>query len=204
MKILKYVGIVIVVLIAAFVIMALMQPDHGSVSSSIKINAAPESVYAECVNIKKMDAWSPWHAIEPSAFSYEGPEEGVGATSKWNSENPDLGIGSLQIVEVRENEYIKSEMKFEGFNGTFNSWVKIEEDGDGSNVTWGYDYSEIDLIGRFFMSLMDINEEMMPKFEKGLSDLKQIVESKPAPQPEVMEEGIASDSTMTEEVTEGE
>ena len=204
MKILKIIGIILLVIIVGCLGMAIMQSDHGSINSSISINASPESVYEECVNIKKMDAWSPWHAIEPSAFSYEGPEEGVGATSKWNSENPELGIGSLKIIEVTPNEYLKSDMKFEGFDGTFNSWVKIEEEGEGSKVTWGYDYSDIGLMGRFFMSLMDVNEEMLPKFDQGLADLKKIVESKPTPEPEVMEEGMASDSTAMETPMESE
>ena len=35
-------------------------------------------------------------------------------------------------------------------------------------------------------------------FDQGLADLKQIVEAKPAAEPEMMEEAMESDSTMVE------
>ena len=198
MKILKIIGAIVALLVIVFFVMSLTSSPEGSLESSITIKAPPEVVYEECVNIKKLDAWSPWHNIEPEAFSYEGPEEGVGAKSIWNSENPDLGVGSLTIVEAVTNEMIKTDMVFEGFNGDFGSWIKLEPNDEGTKVYWGYDYSNLDLIGRFFMSIMDINEEMLPKFDEGLNDLKGIVESKPVPEP-VMDEMAESDSTVVSE-----
>lgn len=196
MKILKIIGAIVVIAIIAFVAMALSASPEGSIESSIVIDAPPEMVYEECVDIKKMDAWSPWHNLEPSAFTYEGPASGVGARSVWSSENPELGNGSLEIVEAVPNKSLKTKMVFEGFNGQFYSWVKLEPQGENkTEVVWGYNYSDLDLIGRFFMSIMDINEEMTPKFEEGLADLKEIVESKPTPEPEMSEEMMESDST---------
>ncbi|MEQ9169063.1 MAG: SRPBCC family protein [Fulvivirga sp.] len=199
MKALKIIVIILIIIIGVALVMAVTQPSEGSLESSIVINASPEMIYEEAINIKKMDVWSPWYNIEPSAFSYEGPEEGVGATSKWVSENPDLGVGSLTIIEAVPNESLRTKMVFEGFNGTFNSWLKLTPEGDATKVEWGYDYSELDMVARFFMSMMDINEQMTPMFEKGLEDLRQIVESKPTPEPEIMEEEIAMDSLAIEE-----
>lgn len=199
MKALKIIGIILVLVIGIALVMAIMQPTEGSLESSIMIDASPEMIYEEAVNIKKMDVWSPWYNIEPSAFSYEGPEEGVGATSKWVSENPDLGIGSLTIIEAVPNKSIKTKMVFEGFNGTFNSRLNLTAEGESTKVVWGYDYSELDIVARFFMSLMDINEQMTPMFEEGLVDLKEIVESKPMPEPEIIEEEMAADSLATVE-----
>ncbi len=196
MKILKIIGAIVMIAIIAFVAMALSASPEGSIESSIVIDAPPEMVYEECVDIKKMDAWSPWHNLEPSAFTYEGPASGVGARSVWSSENPELGNGSLEIIEAVPNKSLKTKMVFEGFNGQFYSWVKLEpQDENKTEVVWGYNYSDLDLIGRFFMSIMDINEEMTPKFEEGLADLKEIVESKPTPEPEMSEEMMESDST---------
>lgn len=196
MKVLKIVGAIVVIAIIAFFAMASSADSEGSIESSIVIDAPPEMVYEECIDIKKMDAWSPWHNIEPDAFTYEGPASGVGAKSVWASENPELGNGSLTIIEAVPNESIKTDMVFEGFNGQFNSWVKLEpQDDNKTKVIWGYNYSDLDLMGRFFMSIMDINEEMTPKFEEGLADLKEIVEAKLTPEPEMSEEMMESDST---------
>ncbi|TRX49214.1 SRPBCC family protein [Fulvivirga sp. M361] len=204
MKVLKVIGIILAVVVvifaATFFIVSSGQPAEGNLESSIVISASPETIYEEAVNIKKLDAWSPWYAMDPGAYTYEGPEEGVGATSKWSSENPELGIGSLKIIEAVENKSIKTQMKFEGFNGNFSSYLNLEPAENGTKVVWGYNYKDIDQVGRFFMGLMDVNEEMMPMFEKGLSDLKQIAEAKPVPTAEVMEPVTeASDSTIAEE-----
>jgi uncharacterized protein YndB with AHSA1/START domain len=198
MKILKIIVIVIVVIVVGALVFAMMQPSEGSIESSIVINASPESVYEEAVNIKKMDAWSPWYNLDPAAFTYEGPEEGVGATSKWESENEELKTGSLKIIEAVPNEMIRTEMKFGDFEGNFSSWVKLSAEGEGTKVIWGYNYSDLPLIGRFFTGLIDMDVEMMPKFEQGLSDLKQIVEAKPVAEPEMMEEVMEADATMVE------
>ncbi|HNP18081.1 MAG TPA: SRPBCC family protein [Fulvivirga sp.] len=198
MKILKIIIVVVVVLVLGALAFAMMQPAEGSLQSSIVINASPASVYEECVDIKKLDAWSPWYNIEPAAFSYEGPVKGIGATSMWDSEKEELGKGSLKIIEAVPNEFIRTEMKFESFPGKFSSWIKLSPEGEGTKVVWGYDYSEINIIGRFFMGMMDINTTMLPMFEQGLADLKQIVEAKPVAEPEMMEEAMESDSTMVE------
>ncbi len=198
MKILKIIIVVVVVLVVGALAFAMMQPSEGKLESSIMINATPESIYEEVVNIKKLDAWSPWYKIEPAAYYYEGPEEGVGATSKWDSENPELRKGSITIIEAVPNKSIKTEMKFEGMDANFGSWVSIEPMGDQSKVTWGYTFGNLSLMWRFIFGLGDMNEEMMPKFEQGLADLKQTVEAKPVAEPEMMEEGMESDSTMVE------
>ncbi len=196
MKVLKIIGAIVLIAIIAFLAMAWSADAEGSIESSIVIDASPEMVYEECIDIKKMDAWSPWHNIEPGAFTYEGPSSGVGAKSVWSSDNPELGNGSLTIIEAEPNESIKTDMVFEGFNGQFNSWIVLAPQGENqTKVVWGYNYSDLDLMGRFFMSIMDINEEMTPKFEEGLADLKEIVESKPMPEPKMSEEMMESDST---------
>jgi len=200
MKVLKVIGIIVGILLIAFLALSLTSSPEGSLESSIIIEAPPAAVYEECVNIKKMDAWSPWYNLDPASFSYEGPEEGVGAKSNWDSEHQELGQGSVTIVEAEENRLIRTKMAFGDFAGDFGSWVKLEPVDEGTKVIWGYDYSNLDLVGRFFMSIMDINEEMMPKFDEGLADLKATVEAKPVEQPDALTTPVEQDSIPADSI----
>lgn len=197
MKALKIIGVLILLLVITFYIIVSGSPAEGQIEDSIVINAPVEVVYEEVINIKKLDAWSPWYNLDPDAYTYEGPAEGVGATSKWDSENSELRKGSITIVEATPNQGIKTDMVFDGIDGKFNSWVHLESQGDQTKVTWGYSYSGLGTFWRFIFGLGDTEAEMRPKFEKGLADLKAIAEAKPIPEPEAIE--ISPDST---EVTE--
>ena len=201
MKALKIIGGIIVGLVVLLVIVFYAvvsgQPPEGGLEDSIVINAPAELVYEEVVNIKKLDAWSPWHNMDPDAFSYEGPEEGVGATSKWDSELQDLSKGSVTITEAIPNQGIKTKMTFEGMTGDFASSIKLEETDGQTKVTWGYTFENLDNVGRFFVGLMDMDTDMRPMFVEGLNDLKTIVEAKPIPEPVVLEE-VEMDSDSTE------
>ena len=203
MKVLKIVGGIVLVLIVVIAIIFYSvvsgQPPEGGLEDSIVINAPVELVYEEVVNIKKLDAWSPWHNLDPDAFTYEGPEEGVGAISKWNSELQDLGKGSLTITEAIPNQSLKTKMVFDGMSGDFASSIKLEETDGQTKVTWGYTFQNLDNVGRFFVGLMDMETEMRPMFVQGLNDLKNIVEAKPIPEPEPDSAEIASDSPATSE-----
>ncbi len=172
------VGLILIIAVVFFVVVS-GQPAHGGLEDSIVINAPAELVYEEVINIKKLDAWSPWHNLDPESFTYEGPEEGIGATSKWNSVLQDLGTGSLTIVEAIPNQGIKTKMDFGGMAGDFSSTVDLEPQGEQTKVTWGYTFENMDALGRFFVGLMDIEKEMRPMFQQGLNDLKNIVEAKP-------------------------
>lgn len=191
MKILKIVGGIFIILIIAIAIGAYSiisgQPAEGGLEDSIVINAPAELVYEEMINIKKLDAWSPWYNLDPEAYSYEGPEEGVGAKSIWNSELQELGTGSLTIVEAVPNKSLKTKMVFGGMAGDFSSHISLEDTGGQTKVVWGYTFENLDNQGRLVVGLMDIEANLRPMFVQGLGDLKAIVEAKPLPQPETIE-----------------
>ncbi|MEO0555038.1 MAG: SRPBCC family protein [Bacteroidota bacterium] len=201
MKALKIIGGIIFVLIAIIAVIAYSiisgQPAEGGLEDSIVINAPASSVYEEMVNIEKLDAWSPWYNLDPDAYTYEGPEAGVGATSKWDSENPELQKGSLTITETIPNKSLKTKMIFEGMTGDFSSSIKLEETNGQTTVTWGYTFQNLDNVGRLFVGMMDMETDMRPMFVQGLNDLKTIVEAKPLPEPEIAE--VASYSTVISE-----
>jgi effector-binding domain-containing protein len=89
------------------------------------------------------------------------------------------GSGSQEIVEIRNNEYIKSKLVFTDWDGeTFTEFI-LKADGENTNVTWTMEGSEFPFMARGFIFLMGGNKMIEKDYEEGLASLKKIVEAKP-------------------------
>ncbi len=199
MKILKIIGIVVVAIIVIVLIYASMQPSEGKLERSIVIERPAEMVYEQVSVMKNFNNWSPWFTIDPDTkYTYEGPEGGVGAKMSWQSEHPEVGEGSQWIIDAEENKEVHLELDF-GFQGGYYSDVYLAEMDQGTEVTWTYRYEDLGLMSAFFVGMMDAETMVGDSYEQGLIALKKHVEDQPLPEPEVIEEEIATDSTLVEE-----
>jgi len=187
MKALKFVGIGLGALLVIVIVITSVQSPKTHLERSIVVNASPASVFKYVNNFKNFNTWSPWHSIDPNtAYTFEGPEEGVGAKMFWKSEHEEVGEGEQWIVESEENKRVKSGMKFGGFEGEYFAEVVLEPaDNNSTKVTWHY-YGDVSkasafgaAAGKFFGMFMD--GMLGPQYEKGLSSLKEVVEKEPAP-----------------------
>ena len=88
-------GLVVVVLgIGAFL------PKDFRVERSIEIDASPEVVFEQVSSLRKWNAWSPWIARDPSIKNeFTGPDDGVGATVSWTSEESGDGTQTITLSE---------------------------------------------------------------------------------------------------------
>lgn len=199
MKILKFIGLGLVAIVVVAVIYGSFQPKEGQIERSIVIERSPEVIYPEVSTMKSFNEWSPWFTIDPETkYTYEGPESGVGAKMSWESDHPDVGAGSQWIVEATENERVTLQLDF-GFEGGYYSDMILKPVENGTEVTWTYRYEDLDLMGALFSSVMDAEGMVANSYETGLPQLKKYVESKPMPEPEIMEEEMETDSLATEE-----
>lgn len=182
MKILKYVGIGLAVILLLAVLFTVFQSPQSHLERSVVINA-PDSVIFEYVNnYQKFNAWSPWAKLDPGTqYMYDGPTAGVGARMSWVSKNPDVGSGAQWIVESEPNRRVKSGMQFGDFEGDFFAVVDIEPTEGGNKVTWHY-YGDVSqasakgaLMGKFFGLFMD--GMLGPQYEDGLKNLKAAAET---------------------------
>ena len=198
MKILKIVGVVLVVLIVVALAYASMQKGAGELERTVVIERPAEMVYSQVSNLKNFNNWSPWFTIDPeTVYSYEGPESGVGAKMSWKSDHPDVGEGSQWITGAKENEEVNLTLDF-GFAGGYYSDMLLEPTDNGTRVTWVYKYQDLDLMGKLFTGLMGAEQMVGDSYEKGLQDLKAYVEAQPLPEPEIIEEEMAMDSLVSE------
>jgi hypothetical protein len=178
MKILKIIGVIVLVIVVILGIVIAMQPAKGHIEKSIVINASPAVVYRELNGFASMTKWSPWAKMDTAAqYIYEGPQTGVGAKVNWDGKK--VGKGSQWIDESVENQRINCQLAFEGFEGEASAAFILSAEGQGTNVVWTYDGENNGISGKAMWLMMG---SMMPgMYEQGLIDLKTYVEGLPTP-----------------------
>jgi effector-binding domain-containing protein len=182
LKTLKRTGLGLAALITLLICVSFILPGKVHVSRSTVINAPAQSAYDQVNTLKNWEKWSPWHQMDTTMLLvYEGPAAGQGARYAW--ESAAMGNGSLAITSVTPNQLIETEMNFGemGISRTHYSFEPVEE---GTKVTWTMDTDGSGVSWKWYVPGKYLNlfmDDMLGKdFEKGLSNLKNYVESLPA------------------------
>lgn len=94
MKILKILGIIVLILIVVPLIAALFVPKEYGVTRTVVINRPLDEVYDFAKYLKNQNQYGKWNLIDPAMeHYYEGEDGTVGFVSGWKSENPQVGHG---------------------------------------------------------------------------------------------------------------
>lgn len=175
MRLIRNILIGLVALVAVAAIVGMFLPRHVAVQREILVEAAPETVFPQVASLQAFSEWSPWGDLDPDmVVTYSGPETGVGNVMEWTSEHPNVGNGRQEIIEVVENESVRTALDF-GDMGTAEAWWRLTPEGDGTRVVWGL---TADMgggpVGRWFGLMMD--GWVGADYERGLSQLQAIVD----------------------------
>lgn len=175
----KKILLFLVILVAAFCGYVAMQPDAFSVKRSAMLNAPPAEVFAQVNDFRNWQEWSPWAKLDPNAkATFSGPDFGKGAKFAWEG-NDHVGQGEMEIVESKPNELIKIDLHFiKPFEGTNDTLFTFKPEGNGTTVSWEMS-GKNNFIGKAMCILMNMDAMVGADFEKGLNNMKAIVE-KPA------------------------
>lgn len=166
-----------IVIVAALVGYAAMQPADYVVSRQITINAPAEKIFPYLNNAKMAEQWAPWIEIDPQAkMSYSGPEAGVGARTSW-TDGKQLGTGSATIVESTVNERVHIKLEYvKPMAMTQDSEYLLSSSGGQSTVIWKVQGKK-SVPERVMCIFMNMDKMVGGFFEKGLNKLKNLVES---------------------------
>ena len=178
MRLLKKIGVAIVIAVVALVGVAYLLPRTVRVERSIVIDAPRATVFALVNGFRLFNKWSPWAPLDPEArYTYEGPDSGAGAKMAWSGDPKKVGSGSQEIVESRPPEMVRTQLDF-GDQGTATALFTLAGEGSGTKVTWGFD-SDLGMnpMSRYFGLMMD--RILGPLYEKGLASLKTLAEGMP-------------------------
>lgn len=175
MRLIRNILIGLVALVAVVALVGMFLPRYVSLQRDVVIDAAPAAVFPRVSSFQAFSEWSPWGDIDPDmVVVYSGPDTGVGNVMEWTSDHPDVGNGRQEILEVVENESVRTALDF-GEMGTAEAWWRLAPDGEGTRVTWGL---TADMgsgpVGRWVGLMMD--SWVGADYERGLARLQAAVE----------------------------
>ncbi|HVB84474.1 MAG TPA: polyketide cyclase [Rhodanobacteraceae bacterium] len=139
-RVIEVLAAVLMVVVLGLVV-ALLMPDEGSTSRSIEVSHNLRHVYDILNNYRRFPDYGVLRAYDPNTtFNLSGPAYGPGATISWQSSNPKVLDGSLDIVSA---EPAAGDVSTQG-SATI-VW-KLKHQGDFLNGWYGHDQRfEIDL-----------------------------------------------------------
>ena len=169
--------IALVILIAAFLVVAALQPSAFRVERSATMSASPAIVFSQVNDLHKFQGWSPWARLDANCkTTYEGPPAGAGAAFSWDG-NSQVGNGRMTITESQAPSLVRTRLDFEKpFKATNYAEFKFTPQGDQTLVTWSM-VGQKNFICKAIGLLMSMDKMCGGQFEQGLSNMKQIVEA---------------------------
>jgi Polyketide cyclase / dehydrase and lipid transport len=166
------------ILLAAVVVVG-TRPSEFRIARTTTIASPSSAVFAQVNDFRKWDAWNPWARIDPAMKqSYEGAPAGVGAVYAWFG-NSQVGEGRMTITESRPSDLIKIRMEFlKPFAATSIAVFTFKPDGDRTIVTWSME-GRNNFIAKAIHLVMNMDRMIGGQFEKGLAEMKSVVEAAP-------------------------
>lgn len=165
------------VLIVLFVIVVLMQSTDFKVSRSKAVNANPAKAFEQVNDLHLMNSWNPWVKLDPNIKqTFEGAPSGKGAIYLWDG-NGNVGAGRQTILESRAPELVRMKLEFfRPFVGTNEVQFTCVPEGNQTVVTWSMT-GQRNFTMKAMSLFMNMDRMCGDSFDKGLSDMKAIVEA---------------------------
>ncbi len=171
------IGFVVIVLVFAAIVA--LQPSGFRVVRTASISAPAPAVFAQVNDFHKWEAWSPYAKLDPAMKkTYEGAAAGIGAIYMWSG-NSEVGEGRTTIVESRPNELIRITLEmFRPFAGTNTVEFTFRPEDNQTAVTWSL-AGRNNFISKAVSLFMNMDKMVGGQFEKGLAQMKSVVEAVP-------------------------
>ena len=173
---LKIIGIAIVVLVAAVLGYAAMQPDTFRIQRSASIQAPPERIFAVLNDFQQSPSWSPYEKKDPAMKrAFSGATVGKGSVYEFDG-NKEVGAGRIEIVESVPPQKVTLQLDFvRPFKASNTVEYTLEPRGDATEVTWAM-HGPSPFISKVMCLFIDMDKMVGTDFEVGLANLKAITE----------------------------
>ena len=176
MKVLRVILIIVAILVAAVLIAPLFSPATAEVTAETTIMRDASQIFPSVASFKERTLWDPWLTQDNTAEATIESKAGfVGSTYAW--EGDDVGTGRMEVISVRNNEYIESHLWFgKATEPALVEW-DFESTDDGTRVVWSFSQETsypVERLGMMFGMIF-----LRQSFELGLANLKELMESIP-------------------------
>lgn len=189
-KILLWIGGIIAVL----VLIVMLLPTRWSVETQETINAPVAMIHAQVNNLREWRNWStPFPVDESMKYTYDGPEEGAGASMNWQGNS---GFGMMRITksETDKGVWFESALGVPKPNST--GAITYVVDGDKVRVTWAGEGDLFPIIGGIFKSAWETG--VVDYYDYALTKLKQRVEKQLAGRPTGIKAAAPADAGVAD------
>jgi hypothetical protein len=175
------IGATLAAAILVFVIVVAMRPSEYRITRTAKMAAPPDEVFAQVNDFHNWNAWSPWAKLDPNAkYTFAGPTSGVGAKFAWAG-NDKVGEGQQEILESRQDELVRINLAFEKpMKDSCTVEFALRPVGEATEVTWSM-FGHQNFIGKACCLFMNMDKMVGGDFEKGLANIKAVVETDQSP-----------------------
>ena len=176
---LEIILIVFAAVIIVFLVVVAMQPSEFRVARSANISGSAPAVFAQVNDFHKWEAWNPWGKIDPAMKQiYEGAAAGIGAIYTWVGNN-EVGEGRMTMTESRPHDLIRIKMEFyKPLAATNTAEFTFKPAGNQTAVTWSMTGNK-NFMAKAIHLFMNMDKMIGGQFEKGLAEMKSIVEASP-------------------------
>jgi len=177
MKILKALGIIIVILAVIIFVGGMFLPKTYSVNRSIVIDAPDSIIYKNIADFNEFLKWNPWAKMEPTArTTISGPIGQPNHIYAW--EGKETGSGQMKIKAIDTNKMVDIELKFlKPFESLADTKFEIRTEGTQNKVTWTMSGDQ-NLISKWMGVFMSMDSMIGKDFEDGLKYLKEKSENR--------------------------
>lgn len=180
MKILKWLFIIVVIIIAIPLIAAIFIPKDYSVSREVVINKPRQDVFDYVKFLKNQNDFSKWATLDPHMKkTFTGTDATVGFVSAWESDSSNVGAGEQEIKSIKNGERIDYEIRFKKpFESTSSAYMTTDDAGaNQTKVKWVF-YGNMPYPMNLMKVIMNMDESVGNDLQTGLNNLKGIVEKK--------------------------
>ena len=175
-KFLRFVVILLVVVIAAVLILGLVEPRDITVMRTVMIKAPKEVVFEQIVKYKNWTNWSPWEKMDSGKMkmTYYGTDGQPGSGYTWEGVKTGAGDMKDSAVSGTQMTYVLTFTKPR--EGTAWGYLKADDSAGMTKATWTcsmhfpYPMNAMCLF-------MNMDKMLGGDFEAGLNNMKAYVES---------------------------
>ena len=175
MKILRRILVIILCIAIIFISAGYLLPGKVIVSRSLSINASQRNIFEQINTLKNWAKWSPWLQTDTAMqLIFLGPESGIGAAYKWQSQNKNVGTGNVAIIGSVPYDSLMAIMDF-GKKGKSLAKFRLINENHNTNITWSLE-SDLGMnpITRWFGLFSD--EMIGPDLDRGLYQLGELMQ----------------------------
>lgn len=177
MNILLSILALVAVFIVLLLIIALFSRKDYSVERDIVINRPKEEVFEYIKHLKNQDNFSKWVMTDPDMKKiFTGNDGTIGFIYAWEG-NKKAGKGEQEIINIKPDERIDIEVRFEKpFAGIASAPFSTEKVADGqTRLSWGL-RSKMNYPMNLMLLFMNIDKMLGNDMQQSLVKLKGILE----------------------------